>query len=134
MGLTWKKLAYEADVILNSVLTAEGDIIYASSANTPAALAHGSEGDVLTLASGIPSWAAPGAPGAHATSHKDANADHIHLNEFGLPTAAVPFAGYEATNLVLHTAAVPPTTYTAVLGQIYFDTDLSAYICTEIAS
>ena len=34
-----------------------GDIIYASSANTPARLGIGSSGQVLTVASGIPSWA-----------------------------------------------------------------------------
>lgn len=39
-----------------------GDILYADSATTLATLPIGSDGDVLTLASGLPSWAAP-APG-----------------------------------------------------------------------
>ena len=43
-----------------SVLTAEGDILYASGANTLAKLAKGSDDEVLTLASGVPSWAAAG--------------------------------------------------------------------------
>jgi len=34
-----------------------GDMIYASGANTPAKLSIGSSGQVLTVASGIPSWA-----------------------------------------------------------------------------
>ena len=42
-----------------SVMTATGDILYASGANTLAKLAIGSDTEVLTLASGIPSWAAP---------------------------------------------------------------------------
>jgi len=42
-----------------STLTTTGDIYYASSANTPARLGIGSAGNVLTVASGIPSWAAP---------------------------------------------------------------------------
>jgi hypothetical protein len=42
-----------------SVMTATGDILYASGANTPAKLAKGSDTEVLTLASGVPSWAAP---------------------------------------------------------------------------
>jgi len=42
-----------------STLTTTGDIYYASSANTPARLGIGSTGNVLTVASGIPSWAAP---------------------------------------------------------------------------
>lgn len=41
-----------------STLTTTGDIYYASAANTPARLGIGSTGNVLTVASGIPSWAA----------------------------------------------------------------------------
>ena len=41
-----------------SVMTATGDILYASGANTLAKLAKGSDDEVLTLASGVPSWAA----------------------------------------------------------------------------
>lgn len=37
---------------------ATGDIIYASAANTLAKLAAGADGEVLTLAAGVPSWAA----------------------------------------------------------------------------
>lgn len=61
MVVTWKKLVYEDDAILKSLLTAAGDIIYASGASTPAKLAKGANGEVLTLAAGLPSWAvAPG--------------------------------------------------------------------------
>ena len=42
-----------------STLSTTGDIYYASAANTPARLGIGSTGNVLTVASGIPSWAAP---------------------------------------------------------------------------
>ena len=42
-----------------STLTTTGDTFYASAANTPARLAIGSAGQVLTVASGIPSWATP---------------------------------------------------------------------------
>jgi hypothetical protein len=38
---------------------AEGDILYASGATTLAKLARGSDTEVLTLASGVPTWAAP---------------------------------------------------------------------------
>lgn len=41
-----------------------GDILYASGSNTLAKLAAGTNGDVLTLASGVPSWAASGGGGA----------------------------------------------------------------------
>ena len=42
-----------------STLSTTGDIYYASGANTPARLGIGSTGNVLTVASGIPSWSAP---------------------------------------------------------------------------
>lgn len=42
-----------------STLTTTGDTFYASAANTPARLAIGSTGQVLTVASGLPSWATP---------------------------------------------------------------------------
>jgi hypothetical protein len=43
---------------------ASGDIAYASSASAYARLAKGTDGQVLTLASGLPSWATPSAGGA----------------------------------------------------------------------
>ena len=45
-----------------ATLTTTGDIYYASAANTPARLAIGSTSNVLTVAGGIPSWAAAAAP------------------------------------------------------------------------
>ena len=41
-----------------------GDILYASGSTTLAKLAKGSDTEVLTLASGVPSWSAPGAAAA----------------------------------------------------------------------
>jgi hypothetical protein len=40
-------------------MTTTGDTIYSSSGSTPARLGIGSTGDVLTIAGGVPSWAAP---------------------------------------------------------------------------
>ena len=48
-----------ASKTMEMLMTAAGDIIYSSAANTPARLAAGSDTEVLTLASGVPSWAAP---------------------------------------------------------------------------
>lgn len=44
-----------------STLTTTGDILYASAANTLARRAIGSNGDVLTVSGGLPTWAAPSA-------------------------------------------------------------------------
>jgi hypothetical protein len=50
-GLEWETNA-------RKTLTGTGDILYSSAANTLARLGAGSNGDVLTLAAGVPSWAA----------------------------------------------------------------------------
>lgn len=42
-------------------MTTTGDTIYSSSGSTPARLGIGSTGQVLTVAAGLPSWAAPSA-------------------------------------------------------------------------
>ena len=61
MAVTWEKIAFESKTILKSLLTEQGDIIYASAASTPAALPHGDAGDVLTSGGhgANPSWTAP---------------------------------------------------------------------------
>ena len=46
-----------ASVVNNTLTSTTGDMIYASAANTPARLGIGSSAQVLTVASGIPSWA-----------------------------------------------------------------------------
>jgi hypothetical protein len=48
-----------------ATLTTTGDTLYASSANTPARLAIGSTGQVMTVAGGVPTWAA--APSSTST-------------------------------------------------------------------
>jgi len=77
MAVTWKKLAYEDDVITKALLTATGDIVYASGVATPAVLAVGANTNVLTLAGGVPSWAAPAVAAAHAASHLPDGGDPI---------------------------------------------------------
>lgn len=47
-----------ADVGFANPMSASGDIIYGGASGVPTRLAKGSDGQVLTLASGVPSWAA----------------------------------------------------------------------------
>lgn len=49
--------------IPKTLTTTTGDIIYASSANTPARLGIGSTNQVLTVSGGVPSWATPSGSG-----------------------------------------------------------------------
>ncbi len=79
MPVTWKKLAYESDVILKSLLTTTGDIIYASAPSTPARLGIGTGGQVLTVSSGLPAWATP-TPALHASTHADGGTDEVSLD------------------------------------------------------
>lgn len=158
MAVTWKKLAYEEDVITKALLTTTGDIIYASAASTPARLGVGANTNVLTLAAGIPSWAAPGAPAAHKATHEDGGADEISvaalsglladdqhvldtevttvieatpLNDLAAADGAIAIAGQQLTDAVLDNQAANPAV--AVLGKVYFKTgDTSAYVCTAI--
>jgi hypothetical protein len=54
-GQTTKTAAFDA----LSPMTASGDIIYGGTSGTGTRLAKGTDGQVLTLASGAPSWASP---------------------------------------------------------------------------
>ena len=49
--------------IPKTLTTTTGDIIYASSANTPARLGIGSTSQVLTVSGGVPTWATPATGG-----------------------------------------------------------------------
>jgi hypothetical protein len=48
---------------MTNPMTTTGDTIYSSSGSTPARLAIGSTGNVLTVAGGVPTWAAPASGG-----------------------------------------------------------------------
>jgi len=58
---------HNSDYIAKTLTTTTGDMIYASSANTPARLGIGSTGNVLTVSGGIPSWSAPAASASGLT-------------------------------------------------------------------
>jgi hypothetical protein len=49
---------------MTNPMTTTGDTIYSSSGSTPARLGIGTTGQVLTVASGVPSWATPAAGGS----------------------------------------------------------------------
>lgn len=62
--LTWANVKVALNTYfqaLGSLTLAAGDILYASGVGTLARLAKGTDGQVLTLASGVPSWAAAAA-------------------------------------------------------------------------
>lgn len=76
---TWKKLAFETDVILKSIIQAKGDIIVGSAASTPARLGVGTDGQYLRANSGATygvEWAAV-AVSAHASTHLPNGSDPL---------------------------------------------------------
>jgi len=54
---------HNSDYIAKTLTTTTGDMIYASSANTPARLGVGSTGQILTVSGGVPAWSTPAASG-----------------------------------------------------------------------
>jgi hypothetical protein len=93
-----------------------GDIIYASATNTLAKLGVGSNGQVLTLASGIPSWASSSAATTRTTSTFTATASQttftvsytvglIDVYRNGAKLADTDYTATNGTTVVLNTGA-----------------------------
>jgi len=124
MAITWTKLAYEDDVITKALLTAKGDIIYASGADTPTVLAIGTDNYILRVSTDVPAWEALGPPTAHT------------LNSHTAADGAVDFNLQQATDLIVMTvaneAALPAAN--VALGQLCWATgELSLHACTVAA-
>jgi hypothetical protein len=126
MAITWKKLAYEDDVITKALLTTKGDMVYASAAGVPARLGIGTNDQILRVATDVPNWEDIPAPGAHA------------LDGHTVPTGPVDFDLKEATDLVtMNVAAVanlPIGAGTVKKGQLCFAaSESSLHMCTSEA-
>jgi hypothetical protein len=70
-----------------------GHIIYGDASNNPASLAQGSDGHVLTLASGLPSWAASSADTYTFTQSSVSNTWVINHNLGKFPSVTVVDSG-----------------------------------------
>ena len=84
-----------------SLMTAAGDILYASGANTLAKLAKGSDDEVLTLASGVPSWASA------------SGGAYTFISSTALDAATITVSGLDTTY----------DYYKVVLSDIHVDTE-----------
>ena len=74
MAITWKKLAFQDDVITKAFMAAKGDLISASDNDTPLILTVGTNDKILMAASGEATglkWET--APGGVPTAHKDSH-------------------------------------------------------------
>jgi hypothetical protein len=93
-----------------------GDIIYASATNTLSKLAAGTNGYILTLASGIPSWAASNAATTRTTSEFTATASQttftvaytvglVDVYRNGVKLASTDYTATSGTSVILATGA-----------------------------
>jgi hypothetical protein len=135
MAVTWRKVAQSADCILKTVLGTTGDILYCNESVEPDGFSVGaaSEGQVLSINTGVPVWINKPASTTHAASHKsDGVTDVLALSDLSAD-ANVAFAGYEAKDLVVYNKVGIPAT--PVLGKWYYETttDPGLYICTVIS-
>ena len=78
MAVTWKKLAYEDDVITKAFMAAKGDLISASADDNPLILSVGANDACLIADSGEATglkWGTPSGitPAAHKDSHDPAD-------------------------------------------------------------
>lgn len=115
---------------MTNPMTTTGDIIYSSPGSTPVRLGIGSTGNVLTVASGVPSWAAPAGGGGmtllSTTTLSGASTQitlsggykQYHIVAFGLGNGSagtVKFQCNATTNVIDFTNSVfvPGSPYTA---------------------
>jgi len=137
MAVTWKKLAFYDEVAIVSdevshdvgTTAAAGVATDASRHDHVHRLGNGSVDVAAVLASNVVETAKINADAVDGTKIADDAVGSEHIEAL---SAALDFAGNQATDLVLHNSADVPAT--AVLGKIYFDItggDLHPYVCTS---
>lgn len=111
---TWKKLAYQDDVITKALLTEQGDIIYASAASTPAALAHGAATQYLKSGGhgANPSWDTPAGGGPTIvlkTADQSVTSSTVLVNDTHLKFAVLAYEVWEfMLALIPYSASTTP--------------------------
>ena len=91
---------------MTNPMTTTGDIIYSSPGSTPVRLGIGSTGNVLTVASGVPSWAAPASGGGMTL-----------LSTTSLTGSTVDISSIDQTY----------TDLVAVISDVYMDNDTGTF-------
>jgi hypothetical protein len=92
---------------MTNPMTTTGDTIYSSSGSTPARLGIGSTGQVLTVASGVPSWATPA--GASSAMTLVSRVSFSNVADTGTTFDGVFSSTYKSYQIVIETlyAATP---------------------------
>lgn len=123
---TWRKLAYDDEVVKESDYSAKGVLIAGSGAGTAVALSIGSDGQVLTADSGETSgmkWATISGTGDFKADGTVAMTGDLDFNE------------NNAVDMALHQVAdsTALNALTGTVAKIAFQaSDTSVYICTSV--
>ena len=115
-GATAPEWATDATGMTNP-MTTTGDTIYSSSGSTPARLAIGSTGNVLTVAGGVPTWAAPTASAATWTNL---------VNGTALSGSSMSFTGLSGYNKFLILIRYASCNTASVVFNVNFNSDTAA--------
>lgn len=106
-----------------------GDILYASGTSTLSKLAAGTNGDVLTLASGLPSWAAPSGGGVSSVS---GTANRISSTGGTTPIIDID-AAYEGQTSIVTLGTITTGVWTGTaIGATRGGTGLTSYTTGDI--
>ena len=131
MAVTWKKLAYEDDVITKAFIAAKGDIISASGNDTPLILTVGANDKVLvadsSAATGL-KWDSP-APASHATSHENGGGDEISVS--GLSGLLADDQHVLDTEVTAVIEATPLNDLAAADGDVDFDGQAATHLVIQ---
>lgn len=112
---TYSQTVADGKFINNTLTTTTGDIIYASAANTPARLAIGSTGNVLTVSGGVPAWSAPAGGGKvlQVIQGTDSTVTTISSTSYVTTGLSATITPSSASSKVLIMFTVPTNTYRA---------------------
>ena len=107
--------------IPKTLTTTTGDTIYASSANTPARLAVGSTGQVLTVAAGVPSWATPtvSPTSANSTINTTETTTSISFVALTTPQSVTLTTGTKVLVIISMAPYISPGTATLMANMTY---------------
>jgi hypothetical protein len=112
---------------MTNPMTTTGDTIYSSSGSTPARLGIGSTGNVLTVAGGVPTWAAPAAGGG---SYTLLNTGGTALT--GASTITVSFSAYAQIFAYVDSATTGSSGLPDFNWKLNGDATAGNYYCTGV--
>lgn len=96
--------------LYQTIATASGDLIYGGASGTPTRLAKGTDGQILTLAAGVPTWANSSSSASYAMCAKDLSGNYSAGNTQSFSTSDFDNSGGAWNG---------STTYTAPAAGVY---------------